>query len=89
MGCALLALISLAVRSPLLISFSHNTSLLRGSRQLVVSLFSFSSFVLFSLFHFLLGAELGHFSRDQNNNVTSTNLTRKFSVSSIVGASKE
>lgn len=56
---------------------------------MIVSLFSFSSFVLFSLFHFLLGAELGHFSRDQNNNVTSTNLTRKFCVSSIVGASKE
>ena len=90
MVCALLVLISLAVRSPLLISFSHSTSLLRVSHQLIVDdpFFLYLLFVLFSLFHFPLGAELSHFSRDQNN-VTSTNQTRKFSVSSIVAASRE
>lgn len=52
MGCALLVLISLAVRSPLLISFSHNTSLLWVSHQVIVSLFFFIFFSFY--FHYFI-----------------------------------
>ena len=62
MVCALLVLISLAVRSPLLISFSHSTSLLRVSHQLIVDDPPFFFFIFFSFyFHcfiFLWGRSL-------------------------------
>ena len=57
MVCALLVLISLAVRSPLLISFSHSTSLLRVSHQLIVDdpFFSLSSFRFIFIVSFSFG----------------------------------